>query len=663
LTSHSIAHFGNGRQDRFRANRQTTLLRKRIDHMMTPQGKWTSNRREPLILTTILFILIALYPDIGLSESSALPGAKKVSEIGRTIPSPGSPYWWVQIDFQKSGEGAGAATPWTDEDFANFAKAGINGVEINLVWGSIEPRQGEYDFALLDSYLASAAKAHIKLYLIFWQSVWAESPPKVVGKNPPLWVTGRDLTSAGMTTNEPSWWDKESRQAYFDYMCRTIEHINGKPGFGGMFANYGWLDAMWGPENYKGAGLEPTRGIAGYAPADIQEFYQWLPRTYKTLAAFNDKWHTTYAEWSQVPAAKPGEPLFPVYQHFRYQSVVQTYDEISHLVRARTKAPLLYYWGGMIGGDSTGVGVMMNAPDIFFKTAKRYNAIVVLDDADYTGLSLVFGSLARSYKVPLFEEWTPQETPMQEETARWLGHIAMGAPYEIGADFFVYPPPKNPTGWAEAWPKFQAWHTTIAQIKGNTPEQPVAVLIPMKKIAFGQDLNALSGWEVQLGNFWRTHHVMPRFITDEQVTDGTVDLGQFKAVVDLGNERADLPELNAYAEKHLVLKSLSEAVPLLRPYVTLDPAYDFLEVTPVVDGKSVWLTLANCNGEKAYAGNIEFDPQAVGLESTDFDVTIVKGGESVPASRTQDGKIQWQINLPPAGFEVIHLSPRKSTLH
>jgi hypothetical protein len=313
----------------------------------------------------------------------------------------------------------------------------------------------------------------------------------------------------------------------------------------------------------------------------------------------------------------------------------------------------------MSGGNSPGAGVMMNSPDIFFKIAKRYNAIVVLDDADNTGLALVFGSLARSYQVPLFEEWTPQTSDMTEETARWLGHIALGAPNEIGADFFIYPAPKEPKGWTDAWPKFQAWHATIAQIRGDTPEQPVAVLIPMKNIMFGSDLNASSGLEVQLGNFWRIHHVMPHFITDEQVTDGNVDLRQFKAVVDLGNERTDLPELTAYAEKHPVLKNLNEALPFLRPYVILDPAYDFVEVTPVVDGNSVWLTLSNCSGEKAYDGNINFDPQAVGLKSSDFDVMLVKEGESIPASRTQDGKIQWRISLPPAGFEVVRLNPRK----
>ncbi len=590
----------------------------------------------------------------------ATPVAGNGSTTAQNIPGPGNRYWWVQVDYQRPGDTQSASRPWSDADFAAFSRAGLNGVEINLVWGDIEPRRDEYDFALLDSYLASAAKAHIKLYLIFWQSVWAEAPPKVVGKNPPLWITGRDLTSQGMATNEPTWWDKDARRAYFDYICRTIEHVNGNPGFGGLFVNYGWLDAMWGPENYKGAGLEPTRGIAGYAPADVREFYQWLPRYYKTLAAFNKQWHSSYSDWSQVPAAKPGEPLFPVYQNFRYQSVLHTYSEISSLVRARTNAPMLYYWGGMMGGDSTGAGVMMNSPDLFFKIAKRYNAIVVLDDADYTGLALVFGSLARSYQVPLFEEWTPQSTDMTEESARWLGHLAMGAPYEIGADFFIYPPPKEPKGWEEAWQKFQAWHGTINLIRGETPEQPVAFLIPMKKIMFGMDLNAQNGLEVRLGNFWRAQHVMPHFITDEQVADKFVDLRQFKAVVDLGNERKDLPELAAYARKHPVLKNFNEALPYLTPYVVLDPAYDSLEVTPVVDGNSVWLTLANCSNDKGYDGIIQFDPQAVGLQLTDYDVALVKEGGSIPAIRTQDGKIQWRMSLPAAAFEVLRLSPRNS---
>ncbi len=48
--------------------------------MMTKQGKWISNGRKPLVFTAILFILVALYPAIGLSEGAGLPGAAREAE-------------------------------------------------------------------------------------------------------------------------------------------------------------------------------------------------------------------------------------------------------------------------------------------------------------------------------------------------------------------------------------------------------------------------------------------------------------------------------------------------------------------------------------------------------------------------------------------------------
>ena len=620
--------------------------------MMTTQSPGGSSETTLRVLAIIIFVLAFLHPAIGLSQTP-VSGTLQVIAHASAIPSPRNPYWWVQVDYLKPGKGSTPSAPWADSDFTALSQWGINGVEINLMWGSIEPRRGEFDFALLDRYLAAAAQAHIQLFPIFWESVWGEAPPKVVGKNPPQWITARDLTSDGVAALEPPWWDKDSRQAYFDYVARTIEHLDGKPGFGGIFANYGWLDAMWGPRP------KDSKGLTGYARADIQAFYQWLPQTYGTLAAFNQRWHTSFDDWKRIPAARPGEPLFAVYQGFRYQSVVQAYDELSRVVRARTKAPMLYYWGGHISGR-IGPGALGNDPDLFFKAAQRYHAIVVLDDANETGINLLFGSMARSYHVPLLQEWTPLSKGLREESAQWLGHLGMGSPFEVGIDFFIYPPPDQPD-YIYAWSQYRDWHATLAQIKGQTPEQPVAVLMPTMKIATGPDLEIFPDLNHQIRDFWRLHHVLPHFITDQQVEDGAVKLEQFKAIIDLGNERADLPALRAYAGKHPVLDNLEQMVPLLRPYVTLDPAFEFLEVMPVVDGTSVWLTLANCSGDKAYSGSISFDPQAVGLKSTAFDVKMVKSGELVPATRPADGKTQWRISLPPAGFAVVRLTPRQST--
>jgi hypothetical protein len=627
--------------------------------MKAKQERGISLGRVLLIPTVILFVLIVLFPVIGYSESSGSSGATDGSEAVQTISSPGNPYWWVQIDYLKLGEGQAATTPWTDTDFATLAKAGMNGVEINLNWADIEPQRGKYDFQLLDRYMAAAAKSHLKIYLLFWESVWNENE----GKNPPSWLTAREVTSDGIPADQPPWWDQDCRTAYFDYMAQTIDHVKSSTGFGGVYVSYGWGDSGWGPRP------KNAHGVTGYAPADIQAFYKWLPENYKTLASFNRQWRSAYENWSQIPVPRPGDRLFPVYQLFRHDSFKETLESMSRLVRARTNATLLYYWGGWICGgigptvEDIGPTVQENDPDVYFEVAKKYHAIVVWDGAELGGIALLAGSLARSYGVPLLQEWTPWEKTLWSATSEWLGHIGLGAPMEVGEDFFIYPPTADRPGFADAWTAYQTWHATLAKlIQGKAPEQPVAVLVPTRKIALSSDLNAFPNLHYDLRDFWRHYYVLPHFVTDTQVSQRLVNLDQFRAVVDLGNERAELPALQAYAAKHPVLTSLEQSLPYLRPYASVDPPADALEITPTVAGSTVWLTLANCNGEKAYAGNIDFDPRAVGLKSTAFDVTIVKGGESVPASLMPDGKTQWRISLPPAGFEVVRLSPRKSAM-
>jgi len=626
--------------------------------MMTKQEKAIPDRRILLIFTVLLFVAIVLLPAIGLCENS---GSTHRSAAAQAIPGPENPYWWAQIDYMKPGGGQAASAPYTDADFAALAKAGMNGVEINLNWADLEPQRGKFDFQLLDHYMAAAGKSQLKIYLLFWESVWRQDE----GKNPPSWVTAREVTSDGISANEPPWWDENCRLAYFDYMAQTIDHVKNSPGFGGVYVSYGWLDAEWGPAP-KG-----SHGVTGYAPADIQAFYKWLPENYTTLANFNRQWHTTFEDWKQIPVPRPGDRLFPVYQLFRHDSVKEVFESMSQMIRAHTDAALLFSWGGGIGGrgqvglDLLGIGpdALGNDPDVFFEVAKKYRVIVLLDDADFGGIALLFGSLARSYGVSLLQEWTPRNKGLRGEIPEWLGHIGLAAPMEVGEDFFSYPPPADSPDYSDAWTAYQTWHATLAElIQGKAPEQPVAVLVPTRKIALSPDLNTFPNLSDDLRDFWRHYYVLPHFITDWQVLRGAVNLEQFRAVVDLGNERADLPALQAYATRHPVLTSLKESLPYLHPYASVDHPTDSLEITPTVADSTVWLALANCDGEKAYAGNIDFDPRAVGLKSTAFNVTNAKGGESVPARLMPDGTTQWSISLPPAGFEVVRLSPRKSTM-
>jgi hypothetical protein len=603
--------------------------------MLKKLGSLPRNRIAS-ISAAIVLVLTYLAPAFAAQGASA-----PLAGEGRTTVPTGTPIWAVQIDFTKPHD-----VPWTPADFATIAHSGINRVEINLDWNDLEPKKGQYDFHLLDSDLAGAAQAGIKLIPIFWESEWAEQQ----GKNPAQWVTARDLSSDGKTAQQPPWWDPASRQAYFDYMAHTIDHAKTSPGFGGIFADYGWLDAMWGPDR------GDMHGPVGYAPADIQAFHRWLPQSYKTLAAFNKQWNTSFKSWADVPAAKPGDPLFAVYQQFRHYSVVQAYDEMSRLVRAHTNAPLYYYWGGGLSGRG-GPAVLGNDPDTFFKTAKRYHAIVVEDDADNSGIALLFGSMARDYQVPLLEEWTPKRTSLLPEIPQWLGHIALGPPFEVGEDFFIYPPKTNERPeWQDAWNAYQAFHEPLGKIlRGKTLQQPVAVLVPTQKIVLSTDLGAFGTLSQELTTFWRHNYVLPHFITDQEVADGVVSLRQFRAVVDLAGEKDSLPALAQYAKGHPVLTSLDQAAAQLKPYLAVEPATQALEAVPVVNGSSVWLTISNCDEKVPYSGTISFDPAVAGLSAASFSVSDVKTGEKIEATRTPDGKVQWHMDLPAASIRVLEI--------
>lgn len=548
-----------------------------------------------------------------------------------------APFWWAQILYTKS-----QGVPWTESDFASLAHSGMTGIEINPIWAKIEPKQGHYDFSLLDRYMAQAAKTHLKVYLIFWLS---ENP----GNNPPPWIPQHDISSDGIPAKVAPWWDGRAQKAYLDYIARTIDHVKSSPSFGGLYTSYGWLDSEWGMPP-KG-----SHGVVGYAPDDIREFYRWLPREYKTIGGFNHRWHTAFKRWIDVPAAKPGDALFPLYQQFRLYSVADSFDAMSRVVRAHTDATLIYAWGGEICGIM-GPSVQGNDPDTFFQKAKQYHAVVNLDDANVPGLALIFGSMARAYRVPLLEEWTPGHNRMSR-TPKWLSHIGLAAPFAVGEDFYIYPPPNHDAGFEHGWNLYTDWHATLAKvIHGYTPEQPVAVIVPTRKIALSASLNPYPALTSDLTDFWRHNRVLPHFITDEEITTGVVNLQQFHAVVDLGDEVDTLPSLKRYAANHPVLKSLDQALPYLRSYASVDPEQDSLEIVPTVDGSSVWLTIANTDAAHLYSGTIRFDPAAVGLGSLTYGVKNARTGKTISATRNADGSLQWHILVPAAQLLILHVN-------
>jgi hypothetical protein len=523
--------------------------------------------------------------------------------------------------------------PWSQATFAALAAKGVGAAEINLEWSALEPQPGQFDFTLLDADLANAAAAGVKLIPIFWYSVWSG--------NPAPWITDYDRGSTGAPSQVPTWWSAANRSAYFTYVRDTVAHVRGSPAFGGAFLNFGWLDYMWGP----GPG---GSGVNGYAPEDVARFRAWLPGEYGSLAAFNRQNGTSYTAWDQVPAAGPGQPLFAVYQHFRDWSVQETYARLSAIYRGLTAAPLYYYFGGGPGG----FGTAFNLPDTFFQVAKRYGGTVVLDDANVTGLALMFSSLARTYGVPLLEEWTPAQEGLAAESAEFLGHYGLERPEAAGLDFFIY---QGGTEYDVGFPAYTAAIPLLAQFRGAYPQPPVAVYVSYGAVY--QDPGALAGIASLLEGMWRRDPTAFTVVTSAEVAAGLVRLSSFRAVLPLNG--AGDAAIAAYARAGgSVVHGLGQFAPHAVPYAVLAPDSDQVEVVPTVDASSrtAWLAVAGVDPTATYRGLLTFRLAGLGLPPGRYHLVDLRTGRAVPAAADQDC-LSLPVDLAPGTLRIWRLEP------
>ncbi len=530
-----------------------------------------------------------------------------------------------------------SAAIWPERTFAALAARGVHYAQIYLNWAAVEPSPDRFDFQVLDRTLANAAKAHVRIMpvFLFCPAYWGGLP---------TWIKRFDVGSSGTPSEMPAWWSPFNRRSYFAYVTNTIRHVRKSPGFGGAFLDFGWLDYMWGPAPGSG-GFHSAKGVNGYAPADVARFRRWLPSRYRSLDAFNRRYGTRYTSWALVPAAAPSQRLFRVYQHFRNWSVAQTYRRLTALVRRETKAPLYYY----VGGGFFGAGVAFNLPDTFFRLARRYHAAVCLDDADRTGLGLLFGSLARAYGVPLFNEWSPGAgTPPPAYMAMYLSHYGFGEPEMAGMDFLP-----GHGGWAT----YLRWIPVLGRLRGVYPSQPVAVYIAYRP-AFTNPL-ALAGMAGRLARIWLRLNLAFSVVTDREVRAGVVRLGQFRAILPLNGRRSRA--ISGYAARggH-VLDRASQLVEYAPPYLTFAPADSRrVEVIPTVDraARSAWIALSSSwPAPRPYSGVATIHLDGLGLPPGRYHIVNAATGRPI-ASFGGPGVLQAPLRVGPGDLLIWRVLP------
>lgn len=531
--------------------------------------------------------------------------------------------WAVQLNWTQGGQA------WSEQTLGGLRGAGVTDVEINLAWNAIEPARGQFDFSLLDADLANAHAAGLGVVPIFWQAVW--------GGNPASWISRFDVTSTDAAAVIPTWWDPQERQDYFDYVTTTVRHIAGEPGFDGAFLDYGWLDAMWGqPPHYT--------GITGYAPADIDRFHEWLPTQYGSIDAFNRKFGTDYSVWSDVPAAKPGEPLFSVFNTFRIWSVGETYGELTGLVRDITDKPLYYYWGG----DLSHAIQYGNIPDIFFQLAKRYGVTVVLDDAESAGLAVFFASLAATYQVPLLLEWTPagDRTGLTAEAAGWLSHTGIALSQLRGVDFFLY---GGGTEYDVGFPAFTRWKALFEQAAGDYPRAPVALYVRFAP-AYGNDptdpanpfdinytFARVSNITQAIKAAWQGSRVPFAVVTDQELRAGVASLRDYRAVLPVDGTDRNIAEYVRSGGRTLANWTQLDAI--ARPFAALTPSAGIVDIVPTVDpgSRTAWIAIAQHSPRWPYDGSIQLRYGNLGLPAGGYRLIDLATGQPIAAKPTSAG--------------------------
>lgn len=565
-------------------------------------------------------LLIVPLLAVGLGATAALAStpAKAAPASGiaaKAVPNAAtqSPIWSTQLFFDNNG------TAWSEASFAALKAKGLNTAEIDLPWNTIEPSNGTFSFTELDQELANASAAGIKLIPIFWYSGWSGSPAS--------WATSREVSSTGVQSPSPVWWDPTDQPAYFTYVTTTISHITANAGYGGSILDFGFLDAQW----------DENGGNSGWAQGDINEFHNtYLPNTYGTIASFNSKNQTTYTSFSQVPAATPGQALSGVYQAFRAWSVQDTYNRLTAAARAVTSGPLYYYYGGHFANADD----YANIPDIFFPLAKQYSVTIILDDAQATPLALTFGSLARAYGVSLAQEWTApsDNTQLAAQAVEWLSNYSIGMPEGAGEDFFIHDgTQKDVVGY----PIYTSWLSTLQSIQSvpsTYPQQPAAVYIDFSQAYGNTSGGSLSSVESTLTSLWDADQSGFAVVTSQEVNNGIVKLAGYKAVLPLNGTDANL---NAYKSAGgTLLTSNSQLAQYAPPYVTTNTNGSVVQIVPAVatTGTSATVTLADVTSGTAYSGPVTFNTSSTGLGLTSGSYHIVDStGTTIPQVAVTNG--------------------------
>lgn len=239
---------------------------------------------------------------------------------------------------------------WED-DFAKIKDSGLNTVQLWVLWGWVEAKPGEFNFADYDRLIALADKNGLGVVL----STIAEIQPywihRIIPESEMIDHMGHKVISSnrgechfgitpGGCTDHPGVWERMKI-----FLCEVTSRYHNLSHLKGWDA---WNELRWNVN---------ADGIVCFCQHTLQKFHKWLNEKYDGLEGLNKDWQRRYTCWEDItPGKLPGRPYTEMmaFEHFitcranqhaidRY-NVIKSIDKL-HPVTVHGGAPTPFYRG------------------------------------------------------------------------------------------------------------------------------------------------------------------------------------------------------------------------------------------------------------------------------------------------------------------------------
>ncbi|EQD68630.1 Glycoside hydrolase family 42 domain protein, partial [mine drainage metagenome] len=236
----------------------------------------------------------------------------------------------------------------------------------------------------------------------------------------------------------------------------------------------------------------------------------------------------------------------------------------------------------------------------------------------------------------------------------FLGHYGLGAPNEVGMDFYFYHGGRE---YTVGYPQYVRWIPVLSRIHGAYPLQPVAIYISYQS-AFTNPV-ALAGMSSRLAGIWRKLNMAFTVVTDREVAAGVVRLGQFRAILPL-NGWHDRAMTDYTAHGGHVLNHAAQLTKYAPAYLTFAPSDGGrVEATPTVNraARMAWITLSGWQpGARPYAGVATIHLNGLGLDPGHYHIMNAATGQPIAGFGTPD-QLRVPLRIAPGDLLVWRILP------